>query len=106
MDIDLDAGPIQPHWIDDAVLAVDDKVLPDQMDDSIFGRQINGLGVLDRVLNIFFHDLPIMGNNGMTATIVETTDVAASHPKINTSNFHVRHLFSFDDGIANVFACD
>jgi hypothetical protein len=52
MDIYLDARAKHTDWISDPILAVDQKMLTDGMNDMILSGQINGLGILDDILNI------------------------------------------------------
>ncbi len=85
-------------------LAVDQEVLPDGVQDIIFRRKIDGLGVLDHVLDILRSDLAVGRDDGMHAAIVEPAHVAAAHPEINAADFDISHLLGFDDGVADVLA--
>src|SRR5687768_7329811 len=73
------------------------------MHDAIFGGDVDRFGVANRVLHIFFHDLAIVGSDGMKTAIVEAAHVAASDAEINAADFGVGGLLSFDDCVANVF---
>jgi hypothetical protein len=103
VDIDFDARAEHADGIVNAVLAVDEKMLANEMHDAIFGGEINRFGVADGVLHIFFHDLAIVAGDGMKAAIVEAAHVAAGDAEIDAADFGVGGLFGFDDGVANVF---
>ena len=72
------------------------------MDDVVFRRQIDRLGVLDDILHVLLGDLAVGGDDGMDAMIVEAADVAAGDAEIDAADFHVGHLLGLDDGVADV----
>ncbi len=102
--IALEFGTQHADRILDAILAVHMKVLTNHVHDVIFGRQIDGLGVLDRVLHVFIGDLAIGGNDRMHAAIVEPAQMAAADAEINAADLHVGHLLGLDHRVANVLA--
>ena len=72
--------------------------------DVVLRGQIDRLGILDHILDVFLGDLAVRRNDRMNAAIVEAANVAAGHAKIHAANFHVGHLLGFDDGVADVLA--
>src|SRR6185369_3328040 len=88
----------------DAVLAVHAEVLADDVDHVVFRRQIDGFGVLDRVLHVLVGDFTVRGHDRVNAAVVETAQVPSAHAEIHAPHLHVRHLLGFDDGVSNVFA--
>ena len=102
MHIHLHARAEHADRIEDAVLAVHMKMLADGVDDMVFRRQIDRLGVLDDVLHVFLGDLAIGGNHRMHAAIVESANVLAGDAEIDAADFHIGHLLGLDDGVANV----
>jgi hypothetical protein len=103
VDINLDAGTEHPDRIQNTFLAIDKKVLSDDVNDPVFGREIDRLGILNRVFNIFLDNLPIMRCYGVKAAIIEAADMGAGDAQVNATDFNVGHLLGFNDGVANVF---
>src|SRR3954467_10031453 len=77
-------------------------MLANHMENTAFGGKIEGLGILDRILNIFGHDFTISRSDRMKTAIVKAADMRAGHTEINTANFDISHLFRFDDGVADI----
>src|SRR5207302_5197029 len=65
-----------------AVLAIHAEVLANDVDHVILGRQVDGLGVFDRVLHVFVGDLAVGGNDRMHAAIVKAAQMPATDAKI------------------------
>src|SRR5439155_22875068 len=87
-----------------AARPIDDEGLADAVDHVVRGRQVAGLGVLDRALHVLIGDSAVGGNTRMHAAVVKAAQVPATDAKINAANLHVGHLLRLDDGIANVLA--
>ena len=87
-----------PGRVGDAVLAINEEMLANGVDDRVVRRQIDGLGVLDHVLNVVLGDFPVGGNHRMNTTIVKAADMAAAHAKIDAADFDVRHFFGHRQG--------
>src|ERR1044071_4996580 len=106
VDVDLDPGAEHADGILDAGLAIDAEMLADDVDDVVFGGQIDGLGVLDDVLDVFVGDLAIGGDDRVNSAVIESAHVAAGHAEVDAADLDIRHLLGLDDGIANVLAGD
>src|SRR4051812_6093634 len=100
--VHLDARAQHAHGINNPILTIHQEVLADGVEHIIFGREIDGLRILDHVLHVFASDFAVRGDNRMDPAISEAADVAAGHAEIDASDFDIGHLFGFDDGIANV----
>ena len=103
VNVHLDPRAQHAYRVGDAVLAVHQEMLANGMDDMVLGRQVDGLGVLDDVLHVFFRNLAVGGNHRMHAAIVEAAHVSAGNAEIDAADFHIRHLLGLDDGVAHVF---
>src|SRR5947209_3879900 len=103
VDIHLHAGAKHADGIGDAVLAVHEKMLSNRMDDVVLGGEVDRLGVLDDVLNIFLANFTVGGSDGMDAAIVEAAQMAGGHAQVEDANFDVHHLLGFNNGGAYVF---
>src|SRR5262245_1242972 len=106
MHVHLHASSEHAHRIDDPILIVHEKMLTNRMDHIVLGREINRLGVLDDVFDVFASDLAIGGDDRMDAAVAEPADVAAGHAEINAADLDIGHLLGFDDGVAHVFGGD
>ena len=102
VDIHFEPRAEHPDGIGDAVLAVHKKMLADGVDDIVLGREIDGLGVFDDILNVVVGNLAVGGNHGMDAAVVEAADVAAGDAEINIADFRAGHVFGLDDGVPHV----
>ena len=78
MDIHLHFCAEHADGVLDAVLAVHAEMLANDVHDVILGRQVNGLGVFDRVLDVFVADLAVGGDDRMNAAVVEPAQVPAA----------------------------
>jgi hypothetical protein len=78
-------------------------MLTHYVDDPVFGGDIDGSGIFERVLNVLFHDFTVMGGDRMKAAIVKTVNVRAADAEKNAANFDVGGLFGFNNGVADVF---
>ncbi len=90
------------HGIGNAVLAVHNEMLPDRVERSVFGGQIDSPGVLDDVLLVVLGDFPIQRQNLMHPAVVQALHMRTGDAEINTADFHVGHLLRFDDRGAHV----
>jgi hypothetical protein len=73
------------------------------MNDRVFSRQIDGLGIFDDVLDIVLGNFAIGGNHRVHAAIVEAADMAAADAEIDAADLHIGHLFGLGHGGAQVF---
>ena len=48
-------------------------------------------------------DFTIVRGNGMESTVIETANMRASHAKVDAADFHIGHLLSLDNGVADIF---
>src|SRR4051812_29773484 len=103
MDVHLNTRAEHADRITDTILAIDEKMLADCMDDMILRGQINDLGVFDHVLDVLFTNFPISGNNRMNAAVIEAAQVAAGDPQENAADLDISHLLRLDNSVANVF---
>src|SRR3954470_22836420 len=101
MHIHLDPGAEHPDRVNDAILAINEKMLPNRMDNMVLRRKIDGFGVLDDVLHVILGNFAIRRDDRMDSAIVEAAQMAPSHAKINAANFNIGHLLGFDDGMTN-----
>src|ERR1044071_1666169 len=102
MDVDLDPCAKHTHRVGNAVLSVDQKMLPDSVHNMILGRQVNSFCVLDNILHVLFGDFSVSGSDRMNATIIEAAHVATGDTQINTADFNIGHLLSLDDCMSDV----
>jgi len=65
------------------------------MNDVVLGGQVDGLGVLDHVLDVVLGDFAVGGNHRMHPAVVESTEMAAGDPEVDAADFHVGHLLRF-----------
>ena len=103
VDIDFDARAKHSDRVGDAIVAVHQKVLANSMDHVVMGRKIDSLGILDDVLHVIFADFPVGRNDRVDAAIVKPAHMAAADAQIDAADFHIGHLFRFDNGVADVF---
>ena len=71
MHIHLDARAEHPHRVGDAILAVHEKMLAHGMDNGFSGGQVDGLGVLNDILNVLVGDLAVGGHDGMEPRLLK-----------------------------------
>ena len=100
--VHLDLGPQHSFRVENAVLPVYAKVLPDDMDHRVVGREVDRLGILDDILNVGAGDFPIRRHHRVNPSVVKTADVAAGDAEEYRSNLDVRHLLGLDDGVTHV----
>src|ERR1039458_7410997 len=100
VDIYFEPRAEHPDGIGDAVLAIHEEVLADGVNNIVVGRDIDGLGVFDDILNVIVGNLAVGGNNGMDAAVVEAADVAAGDAEINIADFRAGHAFGLEIGRA------
>ena len=102
MDIHLEARAEHAHRIGDVILVIHQEMLADGVNGVVLGGEIDGLGVLDDILHVFFGDLAVGREDGMDAAIVEAAHVPAGHPEIHAADFDIGHLLGLGDGVADV----
>src|SRR5882724_7122138 len=102
MHVHFDPRAEHADRIGNAVLAIDQKMLADRMDDMILRRQVDRLGVLDHVLHVFLGNFTIGRNDRMHSAIIEPTEMTARNPEVNTSNLDVGHLLRLNNGLAHI----
>ena len=72
VDIHLDAGAEHADGVGNTILAVHEEMLPNRMDHVVLSRQVDGLGVLDDVLDIVFRNLAVGRDHGVHAPVRQT----------------------------------
>jgi len=97
------ARPEHADGVGDAFLAIHKKMLAHGMHHGVFRREIDGLGVLDDVLDVLGGDFAVGGDHGMNAAVVEAADVAATDAEIDAANLDIGHLLGLGHGDAEVF---
>src|SRR5438128_1291178 len=103
MNVHFHSSAEHAHGIGDAILAIHEEMLADRVDDMILRREIDRFGIFDDVLDIFFRDFAIGGNDGMDAAIIEPAQVAAGNTEEDAADFDISHLLGFNDGVADIF---
>ena len=101
--VHFEAGAEHANGIGDVVLAVHKEMLADGVNDAVFRGQVDGLGIFNNVLDVFFGNFAIGADDGVNAAIVKAANVAARDAKENAADFDVGHLLGFDDGVAHIF---
>ena len=92
-----------PDGVRHAVLAVHIKMLPHMVDDRVLGGKIDGLGVLDHVLDVVRRNFAVGGNDRVHAAVVEAADVPAADAEIDAADLHVGHLLGLENRMAQIF---
>ncbi len=77
-------------------------MLADGVNNAAFGRQVDGLGVFEHVLDVLLRNRAIGRNHGMNPVIVEAANMIAGDSQVNAADFDIGHLLGFDDGVADV----
>ena len=100
--VHLDLSPQHSLRIKDAILPVHAKVLTNDVNHRVVGREVDRLGVLDDILNVRTGDFPVRRHHRVNPGVVETADVAAGDTEEHRANLDVRHLFRLNDGVAHI----
>ena len=99
VDLALQAHPVDAHRVLDAILAVDQKVLDQGVDDLPVRGDGHGAGRLDDPVHVRRGHLPVL--DGDDALAVDHLGLAAADPGVNRADFAAGHGFGFFHGPAD-----
>src|SRR6185369_13940792 len=99
MGLDLEAHAAHADRLADAVLAVDDEFLGQDVQDFLIGRNRHRLGGFDNALDVAGRHFLVL--DGDHAVRVEALDVTAGDPGIHVAHLAVGHQLDFLDDTAD-----
>ncbi len=99
VDLALQAHAVDAHRVLDAVLAVDQKVLDQGVDDLPVGGDGHGAGRLDDPVHVRRSHFPVLDGDDPLA--VDHLGLAAAHPGINGADLAAGHGLRLFHGLAD-----
>src|SRR5512141_1512253 len=93
VDVGLEAAPDHARRVRDAVLAVDDELAREDVEDLELGRDGHGAGRVERALDVLARDLAVLGGHRDDLPAVERLDGGPGDAPAGALDLRARHDF-------------